>query len=192
MKVFELENHSIKNWFYDMGDQLKEFIYKRAEDFFVTGDLNRDKISDIKGVEKRKEYIRQKFIESIGGLPDCVDSINSNVIGTVQCEGFRIEKVTFESRHKTVVTSNLYIPDALCKPCGAVLFLCGHLTEAKHSEKYQTICQYLVNAGLIVLVLDPIGQGERFSYYDHFTGSLLDFDMFAMLTWNFTSYALRT
>ena len=59
-----------------------------------------------------------------------------------------------------------YIPEHITEPCGAVLFLCGHSHEAKQYMVYQTVCQYLALSGLIVLIQDPIGQGERFSYYE--------------------------
>lgn len=51
-----------------------------------------------------------------------------------------------------------------------MLVLCGHREQAKHCDEYQTVCHYLVHAGLIVLSLDPIGQGERFGFYDPATG----------------------
>nr|WP_231571609.1 hypothetical protein [Paenibacillus sp. VKM B-2647] len=72
----------------------------------------------------------------------------------------------FESRPNTFVTANVYIPDGIASPRGAVLFLCGHHERAKHHEEYQKVCQYLVHAGLIVMAVDPIGQGERLSYYE--------------------------
>ena len=72
----------------------------------------------------------------------------------------------FQSRPRHYVTANLYLPDGLDKPHGAVLFLSGHGSLAKAAPEYQIVCQYLVHAGLIVLAQDPIGQGERYSYYD--------------------------
>lgn len=42
----------------------------------------------------------------------------------------------------------------------------GHHEQAKHHPEYQTVCQHLVKSGLIVLAIDPIGQGERLSYYE--------------------------
>ncbi|MDO8682933.1 MAG: acetylxylan esterase, partial [Armatimonadota bacterium] len=76
----------------------------------------------------------------------------------------------FESRPNTFVTANLYLPDGITEPRGAVLFLCGHHQQAKHEPEYQIVCQYLVRAGLVVLAMDPVGQGERFSYYNKETG----------------------
>jgi hypothetical protein len=47
-----------------------------------------------------------------------------------------------------------------------VLFLCGHHNVGKVVEEYQSVCQTLARAGLIVLAQDPLGQGERLGYDD--------------------------
>ena len=68
------------------------------------------------------------------------------------------------------MTTNLYVPDEVTEPRAAVIFVCGHYNEAKSHPEYQTVCQYLVHTGLIVLAVDPIGQGERSSYYEKSLG----------------------
>jgi hypothetical protein len=76
--------------------------------------------------------MREKFIHAIGGLPPSDTPLNAKVMGVVKCEGYKIEKIIFESRPKTFVTANLYIPDDIKSPRGAVLFLCGHHEKAKN------------------------------------------------------------
>jgi len=65
----------------------------------------------------------------------------------------------------------MYIPNDLQGPTAAVLFVCGHHEQAKHQDEYQIVCRHLVSAGFVVLAIDPIGQGERFSYYRPETGT---------------------
>lgn len=149
-----------------MKDQMQRLIYGRSEEAFSAGDTVRDAIASVEVLQDRQKFIRNTFIESIGGLPPMDSPLNARVVGSIQEKGFRIEKITFESRPRTLVTANLYIPDGLKKPTGAVLFVCGHHQQAKHVTEYQIVCRHLVNAGLIVLAQDPIGQGERFSYYE--------------------------
>jgi cephalosporin-C deacetylase-like acetyl esterase len=164
MKIQELENYRLR--IYDVKDQLKRFIYDRSKEAFSLGDKARDAIQSREELEIRQALIREKFIESIGGLPSSDTPLNAVVTGTVPCSGFKIEKIIFESRPNVFVTANLYIPEGISSPRGAVLFLCGHHEQAKHHPEYQTVCQYLVNAGLVVLAMDPVGQGERLSYYE--------------------------
>src|SRR5207248_681910 len=115
---------------------------------------------------ERQRQLRERFIDSLGGLPSMETPLNARTTGVVEGGGFRIEKVIYESRPRSYVTANLYLPEGAHEPGAAVLFLCGHHDLAKHYAGYQTVCQYLAQAGLVVLAQDPIGQGERLSYYD--------------------------
>jgi hypothetical protein len=164
MEIKKLEQYS---WMlYDVKDQLRRFVYDRSDEAFAAGDAARDAVQTKDQLEARKIYIREKLIEGIGGLPSSDTPLNAKVTDIVEGEGFRVEKVIYESRPNTYVTSNLYIPDGITAPRGAVLFVCGHHDQAKHQPEYQIVCRYLVKAGLVVLAIDPIGQGERFSYYE--------------------------
>jgi hypothetical protein len=166
MSFYDIEKSSVNNYGHNMKDQFQRLVYGRSEDAFAAGDASRDAIDTVKKLEERRTLIRKIFIDSIGGLPPMDTPLNTKVVGSIQEDGFRIEKVTFESRPNVQVTANLYIPDGLQKPTGAVLFVCGHHQQAKHAGVYQIVCRHLVNAGLIVLAQDPVGQGERFSYYE--------------------------
>lgn len=166
MTIHELEHYSPGNGFYDVKDQLRCYIYKITENAACMGDAARDAINETNELEKRNSFIREKLIKSLGGLPPGGTPLNPQITGIIQCNGFRIEKVIFESRPGVYVTANLYVPDGIEYPAGAVLFLCGHHKRAKHEDEYQVVCQYLVRAGLVVLAQDPVGQGERLSYYE--------------------------
>lgn len=166
MNIQELEQHSPDHYFYDVGDQLKQHIYRRSAQAFAAGDAARDAINTCADIEARQESARTCFMKSLGGLSAMDTPLNARTTGTVEADGFRIEKIIFESRPHNYVTANLYLPDQISEPRGAVLFLCGHHQDAKHAAEYQMVCQQLVHAGLVVLAQDPIGQGERFSYYE--------------------------
>ena len=149
------------------GSQLKDHVYERSRRFFATGDVQRDAIGTLEAVRQRQENIRRLVIASLAGLPSTDTPLNPRVTGTVQGDGFRIEKIIFESRPRHYVTANLYLP--VNRPAGrsaAVLFLSGHHDTAKVVTEYQNVCQTLARAGLIVLSQDPVGQGERLSYFE--------------------------
>ncbi|MBT2765256.1 acetylxylan esterase [Paenibacillus sp. ISL-20] len=92
--------------------------------------------------------------------------LNAYTAGVVSGAGFQVEKVVFESSPGYWVTSNLYLPDHREERSAAVLFLSGHELGAKHDAYYQRVIQHFVRAGMIVLAIDPIGQGERLSLHD--------------------------
>ena len=168
--IRELEESSRQLSFYDVRHQLTRFVYARSEEAFAAGDRARDAVSTIEQLRTRQETMRSAMIESLGHLPPDNTPLNPQVTGTVECEGFTIEKIIFQSRPDVYVTANLYLPADVTSPRGAVLFLCGHHEQAKHEPEYQRVCQYLVHADLIVLAQDPVGQGERFSYHEPLLG----------------------
>ena len=153
------------------GSQLKDYIYARSRAAFAAGDRQRDAITTAAGLRQRQDYIRRTIIASLGGLPPLDTPLNARVTGIIEEDGFRIEKIIFESQPHHYVTANLYVPAA--RPAartGAVLFLSGHHDTARLHAEYQHVCQTLARAGLIVLAQDPVGQGERLSYFDPATG----------------------
>ena len=154
------------------GSQLKDHVYERSRRFFAAGDAQRDALATVDAVRRRQEDIRRIIDAGLGGLPSADTPLNPRVTGVIEGDGFRIEKIVFESRPRHYVTANLYLP--LKRPTArtaAVLFLSGHHNTAKVVPEYQIVCQTLVRAGLIVLSQDPVGQGERLSYFEPDTGN---------------------
>ena len=107
------------------------------------------------------------FLEAIGGLPERTP-LNARVTGPLSRDGYRVEKVVFESRPEFFVSAALFLPDASRHepPYPGVLVPCGHSENGKAYESYQTMAASLALAGLAALVFDPIDQGERFQLLD--------------------------
>jgi cephalosporin-C deacetylase-like acetyl esterase len=88
------------------------------------------------------------------------------VLGGTQAEGFRVEKVLFDSQPGFHVTALLYIPDrrAEKEKLPAIVMSPGHAALGK-AGNYATAAAFARN-GFVVLSYDPIGQGERLQYPD--------------------------
>jgi len=110
--------------------------------------------------------LRAKVLALIGGLPTERNPLNAKVTGTLAGEGYRIEKVIFESLTGYHVTASLYLPDGPAGPKPAVLLACGHAPTGKAYPAYQEIAGRLARRGYVVLVWDPVGQGERSQFWD--------------------------
>ena len=80
--------------------------------------------------------------------------------GTVERPGYRIEKLTFESRPRLYVTANLYVPAGTGRH-PAILGPLGHSGNGKAWPSYQKLFSNLARKGYVVLAYDPFGQGER-------------------------------
>ena len=109
--------------------------------------------------------MRTKIQQSFGAWPGATP-LNPHVTGVVERDAYRIEKIIFESRPQFFVTANLYIPKGVKFPSPGVLGVCGHSNNGKAYASYQTFSQCLVKQGYVVLIFDPIGQGERLQFPD--------------------------
>ena len=109
-----------------------------------------------------RDDCRQRYLRILGDFPVKSD-LNAKVTGSVQSDGFRIENILFESMPGRYVTANLYIPDGT-GPFPATLELCGHGLNGKVPVSNSAL--QMVANGIAVMVVDPVGQGERLQLID--------------------------
>lgn len=109
----------------------------------------------------RDERIR-RYKSIIGDLPG-KSGLNAKVLGTSHQVGFRVEKIIFESIPKRYVTANLYIPEGK-GPFPVAVELCGHGLGGKIPTPKSAVL--LALNGIAVMVVDPVGQGERIQFVD--------------------------
>jgi dienelactone hydrolase len=115
---------------------------------------------------KLQAETRAKALALIGGLPAEKTPLRARVTGIVPMDGYRIERLVFESQPGLFVTALLYVPDAPVGPRPAVLLPCGHSPVGKAYANYQEIGGRLAKRGYVVLSWDPVGQGERSQFWD--------------------------
>ncbi|HOW65926.1 MAG TPA: prolyl oligopeptidase family serine peptidase [Candidatus Paceibacterota bacterium] len=109
--------------------------------------------------------VRERIMRCFGPFPEKTP-LNPRITGVVERDAYRIEKVIFESRPDLLVTGNLYVPKGRQFPLPGVVATCGHSDNGKASEAYQSFSQALARMGYVVLIFDPLGQGERLQYPD--------------------------
>lgn len=114
--------------------------------------------------DRRKADVRSKILNLIGGLPARNGVPASKQFGTLAEDGFRIEKLAYESLPGFWVTANLYVPDSGSGPFPAVLLAPGHEATGKQSQ--YSFGGNFARSGIMALAIDPLGQGERLQYYD--------------------------
>ena len=128
-----------------------------------------DKLQSKEDWLKRQVAVREKLVSIIGPLPEKTP-LNIQITGTIQKEGYRVEKLIYESLPGYFVTSALFIPDNLKEKAPAILNPIGHSTQSFRRDIYQHTIINLVKKGFIVLTYDQVGQGERLQYYDKASG----------------------
>jgi len=109
--------------------------------------------------------VQAKVRQCFGPEPERTP-LNAKVTGVVERDVYKIEKVIFESRPEFYITANLYVPTNRKFPLPGVVGTCGHSVNGKANEAYQSFAQGLARMGYVVLIFDPIGQGERLQYVD--------------------------
>jgi cephalosporin-C deacetylase-like acetyl esterase len=119
--------------------------------------------------ESYQRKTRATLAEVVGAFPEKTP-LNPRVTGVVQKPGYRIEKVIYESQPGFHVTAALFVPEGLKGKAPAILYCSGHSDGGFRTPSYMTMIVNLVKKGFVVLAFDPIGQGERWQYFDAATG----------------------
>jgi cephalosporin-C deacetylase-like acetyl esterase len=116
---------------------------------------------DLQAAQRRVE---ENLLAMLGGLPSERTPLHPRITGKVQMDGFRIEKLIFESLPGVYVSALVYVPEDGNDKHPAILVPAGHAANGK--IHYQGLCQRLVQRGYVVIAWDPVGQGERSQFWD--------------------------
>ncbi len=144
------------------GHMVQEYYVNRFRQIFDDRVSELDALSTAEEAAQLVEETRKKILGGFGPMPERMP-LNVQKTGEFTADGFKIEKILYESRPGIHVTANLYIP-AGDGPFPAVLGLCGHSGLGKSEKAYQSFCQSLALKGFIVLLVEPYSQGERLQY----------------------------
>ena len=146
---------------------VQEWYVEQVRDAERRGEEARAKLKTKADAEAYIRGVREKVATCFGPFPQKTP-LNAKVTGTLERDTYTIEKVVFESRPGLHVTANLYVPHAAKKgmKLPGVVGSCGHSHNGKAEPAYQSFCQGLARMGdgYVVLIFDPIGQGERIQY----------------------------
>ena len=169
-------------------DQMARHIDRRTYAAIEENDKERNAIKGKRELDKRIQAMRAAFAASIGPLPyNPATPLNARVTGTLVEEDMSIEKVVFTSRPHIYVTATVYVPRDIDLPAPAILFQPGHAAVGKAHPQYQQVARTIAAHGMIVMLMDPPGQGERLNYFvegeekPRIGGAVPDHDQFGTL-----------
>jgi cephalosporin-C deacetylase-like acetyl esterase len=147
-------------------DMLTNYLTGIAERHWEERDRAIAAVRTPEEVAERQLYARSRILESFGGFPEVRAPLRARVTGVLERDGYRIEKLIYESLPEFYVTANVYVPMRATPPYPAVLIAAGHGWSAKAGSSAQQIGGSLAQRGILALAYDPIGQGERLEYFD--------------------------
>ena len=162
------ENLNVLDRWIDWSDSKNMLTHHLNSQAFALLDERDKEITGLKTKEDwiaRQQKVRKILMNIVGPFPEKT-ALNAKVSGVVKKDGFRIEKILFESMPGLYVTAALFIPDGKFKNKPAIIHVSGHGFPAFRSAGNQKQIYNLVRKGFIVFALDPLGQGERIQYWD--------------------------
>ena len=113
--------------------------------------------------DRRKVEVREKILRLIGGLPEGKGPVAVREFRKSSADGFRVERIAYESQPGFWVTADVYVPEEGSGPFPAIVLAPGHGAGGK-SENWNWGGNFARN-GIMALAYDPLGQGERLQYY---------------------------
>lgn len=168
-----MSRESVKNLVAERySDQMFHFLRRRGEMYARENEKMLASLTSEEEIRSYQRKIREVFFKGI--RPEFANAKlhSSEKTGEIDRGNYKIEKIILTTSENVKITANVYVPESTAAQKPAVLFVCGHYKEAKAHEEYQYVQDRLARAGFLVLGMDPIGQGERFTYYDRQTGEL--------------------
>ena len=136
------------------------YLKSKVEDQFAKRDMLLAGMTTREKWINHADSIRAKFKGWTGPFPER-NELNAKIAGVVERNGYRVEKVYFQSRPGFYVSADVYIPSSKKEPFPAVLYAVGHSIAGKAVGYAQTYCIGQVRKGILVMAFDGLGQGER-------------------------------
>lgn len=110
--------------------------------------------------EQQRARLRENLERAWGGFPAAPCSLEPRTLSEFKRDGYRVEKVIFQTRPNIWMTANAYVPERSGK-LPAVVCVHGHWRGAKQDPVVQSRCIGLAKLGFFVLAVDAFGAGER-------------------------------
>ncbi|MCL4783285.1 MAG: prolyl oligopeptidase family serine peptidase, partial [Bryobacterales bacterium] len=113
--------------------------------------------------DRARPELRRKLRESLGyeRFP-WPPRLQVRHVGTLERQGYRIEKLVWQTLPGVEVPAHLYLPANVEARAPGILFYNGHWWgDSKTRPDFQIFCINMARLGFVVLTFDPFGQGER-------------------------------
>jgi len=160
------------NAFQDVARQWQDSVGAHLDAAVAGAEATRHEVQTEAEAREYCRRVRERWLRFQGGLPGDPLEVRDGryeTHGELVHLGVRITKLTYESLPAVPVAGLLYRPDesdATGDGGGrpGIVFVCGHQGQPKRVAEVQRVCLDLALHGMVVLVIDPWGQGERHEY----------------------------
>ncbi len=160
-------------WLESGADFYRETLRHKAREYYL---MHRPPAKLDDWLAKRNN-LRESILKLAGTMPDNCP-LNIKEYKTSEHDGYKIIRLTYQSRPGMLVTANLYVPDGK-GPFPGILCTHGHWSQGKIAARVAARGHILAKDGFVALVVDAFGSGERgttpgeFEYHGSNIGSSL-------------------
>jgi dienelactone hydrolase len=113
--------------------------------------------------QKKRPRLHREYLDMLGLWPlPPRTPLKATVTGTLDRDGFVVEKLHFQSKPGLYVTGNLYRPKNVQGKLPAVLYVCGHSGRGRDGNKtaFQDHGMWFATNGYVCLIIDTLQLGE--------------------------------
>ena len=147
------------------GSLLINYLDAQASEYYDLRDKEIENLKTAGDWKRRQEIVKEKLMRFVEPFPQR-GPLNPIITGIIKKDGYRIEKIVYESFPGFYVTGCLYLPEKIKKNAPAILNVIGHEQEGFRNSLDQVLNYNLVKKGIIVFTIDPPGQGEHVQVFD--------------------------
>lgn len=138
---------------------------------YMRGEAERIDARFLEGIETAKDWQKARpamleeyfYMLGLWPLPEKTD-LHAKVTGTLEKDGFTVEKLHYQSRPGLYVTANLYRPTEIKTGdrLPGILYVCGHGNQGRNGNKtgYQGNGIWFAKHGYVCLMVDTLQLGE--------------------------------
>ena len=142
------------------------YQYLMRELHYQTADRDSSFKEALKSPDGMKRYIadlQYRLKKTAGPLPER-RPIKAKTVDIVNGDGFSVEKIIYQASPGRYVTAHLYLPENINGKIPACVEMPGHSATGKGNGSAQA--SLMARNGIAVIVVDPLGQGERMQLID--------------------------
>ena len=88
--------------------------------------------------QTQRTMIRSKLLRAWGGFPKEKCELKPRILGTEKRDGYRVERIMFQTMPDVWMTANAYVPDGMRRR-PKVLCVLGHWSGAKQARTVQAL-----------------------------------------------------
>ena len=142
-----------------MASALDRLLERRVTEVNAQDVAGWDALGSLDDWEACKRPRIEALERSLGTFPEPEKTIDCTVTGTIDADGYAIDKLVFESRSGIVVTANVFRPSSNPTDVGILLVHSHH--NARAQPELQDMGAMWARVGCTVLVMDQFAYGER-------------------------------